>query len=644
MSDQTHVAQHEVTENYALGIALACAKRTREAADVYSAEPQESPCYALAQGNLSLALIQLGQYERAEEVARHTLGEVERRGCPHPPSHVQFARNLAEAVRHQGRVVESQALFADAIQLADELVTAHPDHEIAIQKEKAHTLSSLAMCAAGLENYELAKDLLNTARDTYREYPSPNLVGHAETLTNLGVIFRKCGEPLKAELALHEAFALVRYSEDVDQRCRILIAAVQLGSSLVDRDETFAILRSGAQHAEERGAYTIAYLRYCITTQVALQMKGIEAGLDAVRAARAIEDQVDGSSPYLSRLRTEHAQLLTLANADRGKILPILIEGCHCWYEFIATLLAPVDAFANSGPRHEHFRLTTRHLIDENRIDEALFVFESGRSLVLTAEVDREFLSRTVCHNPFASDGSHIDTVLLSNSRRTIPDGSCAIVIAAIPREPVAFIIDEHSIETVAVAAESATQANAMIADVCMLPSRLQQGVGRRAVPESILQLAGLIAERVGKREICGFTPHNVFHGVPWRAILRDRGMSWTQLAWSAGFGFLFRGTAGPPAKPSTERVIALGQLSFCQPMPRRGMDALPGNTQQKVAKIAKEDHVGFPSRASRPSVQVLRRLPLAEVLRNRYYYAHHSGQPATAHEPDLARHSRRLQ
>lgn len=69
-----------------------------------------------------------------------------------------------------------------------------------------------------------------------------------------------------------------------------------------------------------------------------------------------------------------------------------------------------------------------------------------------------------------------------------------------------------------------------------MLPSRLEAGVGERAIPTSVVEMTKQICALVGTRTVRALVPHRIFHRAPWRALLRSEGLNWDQLPFGVSF------------------------------------------------------------------------------------------------------------
>src|SRR5262249_47572522 len=159
-------------------------------------------------------------------------------------------------------------------------------------------------------------------------------------------------------------------------------------------------------------------------------------------------------------------------------------EGAHQWYRRIAVQLIPADFHYEATDLHMHFRLLAACLVDLNRVEEALVAFDAGRGLSYAVEVDPAFFARVIAQNPFAEAGSTVDLAQLQQAQRNLDSGHVAVVLAVVPPRMIAFLIAPDRVDCVArLVAAAQKDLDTLDSDVKMLPSRLAQGVGPRAVP-----------------------------------------------------------------------------------------------------------------------------------------------------------------
>ena len=92
-----------------------------------------------------------------------------------------------------------------------------------------------------------------------------------------------------------------------------------------------------------------------------------------------------------------------------------------------------------------------------------------------------------------------------------------------------------------------------------MLSTRLHAGVGARAFPSELRAFASTIVNTVAEREIVGLLPHAILHQVPWRVLLRDAGLEWSQLACGVEFGLFLRAATLSADDALSSSCIAFG-------------------------------------------------------------------------------------
>ena len=214
-----YVPSHVVTDNYAAGMLAMQDGRLSDATTYLSNEPVDSPCHALAHGNLAMVQLRLGRFESAEATARETLAEIHFTGCPHPPSWVQFVRTLGESLASQERYEESFEAFNRAGNLADELAADEVDFAREIELEKAHAFNSWGWVRLQFGDPNVAVEILLLARRIYAKYSDTNRVGRAETQTNYGLALWQAGRLTSADLNLREALSEAQADQNADQVC-----------------------------------------------------------------------------------------------------------------------------------------------------------------------------------------------------------------------------------------------------------------------------------------------------------------------------------------------------------------------------------------------------------------------------------------
>jgi hypothetical protein len=556
--NRPYVPTHTVTENYQRGMLALVEGRLVEAIEILSNEPSSSRCHALARGNLGLALLRLERFEAAEVELKTALTELDRDGCPHPPSGVQFARNLGEALVGQGRRAEALRVFNGVGNLAHQLMAEHPEMAAEIELEKAHAFNSWGSAFLLLSSYDAAIDIFRVARDIYWKYQDRRPVGRSETLTNYAHALRLVGRQTEAELALQEALAVAEIDGHTDQVQRIHVALVQLGSALVHPDKIYETTLQAADEALLQGRYGTSYLRRCICADLAVKRGDIAVGLDVVAKAIELEPRLERHDLNRAKLRMMKAKLLERSGASPEEIIEVLTEGAHLWFARISQPLMPGDFAAITQEMHEHFRMLARTLLDAGRVRDALMSFEAGRALAHGVEVDRKFLGRVVAVNPFAADGRGISNETLRHAQGSLAEHEVVITIAILPPDIVAFVVGRETVTVNVVPMPANTDAHAQFFEqIGAIPVRLQEGVGVRALPELIHDLARALCTEIGDRVVRALMPYSALHDVPWRAVLRYVGVPWAQLRGSVEFGLLLRDGAACTTQPA--RCVALG-------------------------------------------------------------------------------------
>lgn len=549
---RNYLPNHEVTTNYIEGMRAIQSEQLQSAVDILSAEPPTSACYGLALANKALAELRLERFREAETAGRHALAEFKAKGCPHPPTCVQTFRNVGEAISLQGRVNESLSVFEDGVEFAGKLADAFPDFLIDCELEKAHTFNSWGGSLLKTERAEDAVKCFLGGREIYAKYPQ-NEVGCAETLTNLAQSYTVLGETTKASLALQEAEQLV--ANDPDQIHRIRIANIRL--SWYSTADSRRFLLEAAQFALERGFIETAYVRHCIAACIADRDGDCRWGMEVVRLAEDLEPKLDASSLQPPKLRFYKAAFLEKLGEPVSKVLETLIDGSRLWCERLPGRLSARDYQQTVGGMHDHFRKLGSMLVEHGRNEEAFVAFEIGRGRSFAIEVHGDHTHPLLSANPFGENG--VDCILLKRIQSGLKQEQCMVSLAILPPNLVAFIVSHDSLKVCRIAlAKDLAEAKVFGDAIRALSSELESGKGKNAIPNQIFELSCAIAADLGKQTIVLLAPHSILHKVPWRALIQEAGIPWSQLAFITQFSPLL-----DPNSPNPDAVIAGGAIAL---------------------------------------------------------------------------------
>ncbi len=550
---------HLATPTYLTAMQACEELKWEEAVRLFEQEPENSSCYGLALGNKGQALLNLDRYREAEVSLQQSLELPAVETCPHAPSQVQFRRNLAEAIGRQGRWAESFSLFGEAVGHADVLLERYPQEQKALLFQKAHIFNAWGNSYLKLERWQQATEQYEKARTIYQLLPAVEREGYAETLTNISLALQY-QDLLRAELAAKEALDVATASGDEDQVFRIKIAAIRMRSSLVQAEDHESTLMAAAEHSKRLGRFATAYLRFCIGAENAENANAWEEGLRFVERAKEIESSLHHLDPHIAMLRGTEALLLRLANTPDERILPVLIDGARLWYQRLAQPIIPTDFDEIARSMHNHFRMLTHHLLSLDRVEEALAAFEAGRSLMHYRKMAPAFMDDVIRQNPFAQANDRVSVESLRKASQTLRDGECAVVLAVVPPELVAFVVWSDQVKVVVRQwPVTLDEGDALLQETEMIPHRLAEMVGKRAIPSLYRKCARAIVGIVGSSCIRSLTPYSILHRVPWRVLLHDAGLPWPQMSFSTGFGFLLRIVMPPSLSLSERQAVALG-------------------------------------------------------------------------------------
>lgn len=548
-----------MTENYHSGMNALWAGELAEALRILSDEPLDSPCFVLAIGNAGQAALRMDQYERAEKLIRTALATYEQeKKCPHPPSIVQFYRNLGESLVAQNRSNEAIPEFVKACAVAKLQGELTAEYLEELELQEAFALNSWGSSSLRIEKYVDAEIRFREARVIFKKYAQSNKDGIAETLTNHAVALEHIDKLHEAELALLEARDVVRETGDYDQLARIEIRLAQIGSTQMSLPRAFEIIEAHAAQAVAEGRYSIAYNRYCIIAELAEERGYADIGLLAIKATTKIENFLSTSEINPPKLRLVWAHLLNATNESFADILSVLVYGAEMWYKRLALPLRSEDFKYIASTLHNHFRFMARLLIDDTRYLEALVCFEAGRALGHALEVNSSLLQQVLVDNPFQG-GSVISTSTITIIQGRFDPNEVWLVLAILPPSLIGFLIRKDRLDLIEVALSSdKTELARFESAMRDLPINIHAGKAERSVPASVIDFANKISNKLLGGEVTLVLPHSIMHLVPWRTLLYHTGTPLSQLGFVTGFGMVLYSAPSRQEKVGKKPVIAL--------------------------------------------------------------------------------------
>ncbi|MCZ6692178.1 MAG: tetratricopeptide repeat protein [Planctomycetota bacterium] len=529
-----------MSENYQRGVEAIKKGDFKQAIEILSAERGSSPLYQRAQADLADLLMNLERYQEAEAMARRAWEYIKTNGCTNPPLCVRIMRRLAESISSQGRREEAVDVFEEAVRFAGFLSEESPQLSREIELEQAHTLNSWAVSYIERERFSSAEEALRLAVVIYEKFRNENRVGHAEALTNLANVMGQTKRGPEAELLLVEAIRIAQRDDNSLQVRRIQAALIGMGSKRIPKDEAYALLDEGTEEALSAGLHSTAFVRQCILATTAARNGDVGIGLAAVSKCLEIEPEVDTENPNLPRLRIVHAGLLRDQGAEDSEVLSVLIEGASLWYLRLPKLKKSEDYLALTETLHDHFRMLSKVLLDQDRVEEALVAFEAGRGLGHAVQVDETITDRVLASNPFRVASDEVRCEILRSWQEALRDDEVIVVICVIPPNLVTFVVGVDGVECRQAAYPSKGGGiEALENRIRAIPDRLVKGKGVRAIPKPVLEMAQVIKEMVGPKTIRTIAPYAWLHLVPWRVILKNEGLPWSQLRCVIHFGLI---------------------------------------------------------------------------------------------------------
>ena len=550
-----------VTQDHAAALEACTRGDAAVALQLLEGVPPTAPSYWIARANIADLLLRLGRWAEAEQVARDVVRAGRGFNSLQPPQLVGAARHLAEIVSVQGREAEAGPLFDYASRLASRCANEARGESTQLadlyEIEEASILTSWGANATHLCEFDIACDMLRTAREIHdrNQYSKPR--DRADTLSKFGKALYLSGREFEAELALREALEVMG-STDEHMAVEILGVLGRIGSPHFDLAKDLPRIRRDAELAKRQGRFSAAHTRLCIYAEIAARNGDLAAGRDALAEAIAVEDELDTADLNPAKLRYVHAQLLRGANADTREITSTLLDGARLWFERLTRPFVQRDFAAMAGEMHDNFRLLSRSLLDADRTAESLLAFEAGRAIAHCTIVDSSFRERIIGRNPFRRGATDVEIDAITEVQRSLAADEVTVSIAVLPPAIVAFVVSATDVKTCSFPIDENEDARrAFATDLEAIPTRLREGVGRRAIPAVLQQLAGKLVDVIADRKVAALLPHSTLHLVPWRALLRSCGLQWSQLAARVEFGLLLRSRPAVQAPPSS--AVALG-------------------------------------------------------------------------------------
>jgi len=542
-----------MTANFVRGMQALNENRIEDALEAFDRESPESPCYGLALANRGVIEIKREQFGSAEQTCGLALSLFLDKGCEHPPTWVQTMRVLGESVSLQGRVQESIPIFQEGCDLAEELSEHFPQFAVQLALEKAYTFHSLGGASLKTEDAQTAVNYYTAARDIYRNHRD-NRIGHAETLVDLAQAYIAIGRMTDAEFAIREATPLAQGNPAFVHRVNEV--AVRLG--LYAPAESRRLLLEAAHCAEQAELFDTAYTRHCIAASLAEKANDPVWGLEAVRLAEAIEPRLREDNLAPAKLFFYKAALLEKAGRPIAEVLSVLLQGAQAWCQRLPGKLNVLDYRDAVRVLHDHFRKLSSVLLQENRKEEAFVAFEMGRARGFWIEASKGKQDPILNSNAFRH--SRVDVEILDRIRDALEPDEVFVSVAIIPSNLVAFILGKDGLSTRSVPlVQDLAQANAFRESLRLVPENLRQGRGIDSIPAHAGRIAAEIADQVGQSRITLFAPHSILHSAPWRALLHNAGIPWTQLPFITRFSPLLDLENPNPDTVFRTKVIALG-------------------------------------------------------------------------------------
>jgi hypothetical protein len=174
------------------------------------------------------------------------------------------------------------------------------------------------------------------------------------------------------------------------------------------------------------------------------------------------------------------------------------------------------------------------------RDEEALVAFEAGRALAHIHQIDRTILGEFLTQELFRPDEARVDVTILRQIQALLGPGRVVISCVNIPRMFVFYAIREDSIRTSSFCiADTQEAADEVSRELVETRYGLEKGRGADAISTPAKGMATVICGLVGGDLIHSFVPYGPLHGVPWRVLLKETGLSWEQVGFATTYALL---------------------------------------------------------------------------------------------------------
>ena len=464
------------TKNYRHAIQALNAEDDKQAVALLAREPITSPCYGLALGDKALALISLGRFPEADDALIAAANQFKRVGCPHPPSIPRFARAKAESLIFQGHYEEALTLLNSITSDIEEMKATNPGFDVAFEHERAALATSRGSALMHLSRFDRALAAFQEARDIYDVHPDP--IGRSKVLTNFGHCARLAGQNHRAELAYNEAIDTVAVLPLRGQAERIRASLADL--VLPGSENAFSLLRASVDALSAQKQYQQAFVQAGVWLQAAVEAANPKEARAALEASRLLETQLSPTDHNRITLRTWAARLESEVG-DAEESMRLLVEGASLWFTRITEPAVEADLVSMATVMHDHFRMLALSLLNACRDSDALLAFETGRSLFHGLKVDPSYLETLNGAAPFGQDGRSIRGDLLATVQEGLLEDQVIVSFAALPPYLTAFVIQRERVTSVKVSVPDPHQ---LLQELELIPTRLREGAGLRAIPD----------------------------------------------------------------------------------------------------------------------------------------------------------------
>lgn len=553
---QAAVERVAAEERFDSGMRAMVQQRFADALEPLQSVPPSSPRYGSAQAHVALAL-RVGERFTEACAAADVALNVLSNSASDLGTRLLASRVRGECLLALGRPAEAHETYRVALSAAQDREAELNRLPVPLREvtyfQFAILLSAFAAACVELRRYDDADEVFQLARRALSNLATTK--GKAEVLTDHAIVLAALGRRLDAELAWKEAAQIAEEAGDQEQLYRAVAGLQEIGSVAVENGKARQIMRSGAERATASGRQHSALVRWGRVALVALGDDDLVTAESALAEAEKLAHSSGDANLRPATLAVVRARI-SIARNDEAAAVKALIHGGRLWIKRLGLGLRDEDTSDGLLRMHNPLRMLTGLLLRNGRDLEALVSFETGRAIGHAAEGDRAILTDLSEANPFDSERSVVANIFGATIESL--GNNVLLVPTVVPPDFIVFVVDATGVRAICEPLPKSEDAmRELYRDVDLVANRLEQGKGAASVPALVTTVAERAAQAVAGRNVGGILPYGNLHNIPWRSVLRGRGLAWSQLEGATEFGLVAR--LRPRGQPEVTEWTALG-------------------------------------------------------------------------------------